>query len=86
MEIVTSIEKNKADPQTYLCVIFEIRDKQGKILHRENTHASDTMRWSMDWVLTNRIRLVSSDIGTRMWEQKTNGDWQLVLYDSAKPQ
>jgi hypothetical protein len=84
MEIVTSVEQSRADPTAYPCVIFEIRDKQGRVLYKQNTHASDRMRWNMDWVLTNRIRLVSSDIGTRLWEQETNGNWELILNDSNK--
>ena len=76
MVIVTSVEKNKADPKTYLCVVFEIRNKTGQVLIRENTHASDTMKWSMTWVSTNKIQLDSSDIGTYFWERQADGTWK----------
>jgi len=78
MVIVTSVETSKADPKTYLCVVLEIRDKAGRVLHKENTHASDTMRWNVDWVSTNRIRLVSSDIGNYYWETQADGTWKKV--------
>ena len=76
MEIVTSVEKSKADPKTYLCVVFEIRNKVGQVLTKENTRASDTMKWSMSWVSTNKIKLDSSDIGTYFWEEQADGTWK----------
>jgi len=76
MTIVTSIEQSQTDPTAYLCVVFEIRNKQGRVLYKENTHASDRMRWNMDWISTNKVRLASSDNGTYFWEQQTNGVWK----------
>jgi hypothetical protein len=59
-----------------LCVIFEVRDTSGRILHTENTLASDRMRWYMSWVSNDRIRLKSSDIGTYYWQRRADGSWQ----------
>ena len=74
--VVTSVEKRKADPKIYLCVIFEIRDRAGKVLHKENTHASDVSKWSIAWLSTNKIQLDSSDIGTYVWEKQSDGTWK----------
>ncbi|HSY74442.1 MAG TPA: hypothetical protein VK810_03145 [Dongiaceae bacterium] len=76
MSLVTSVEQSQQDPQTYLCVVFEIRDQAGKILHRENTHASVRMRWNMSWESNNRIRLDSSNIGTHHWTKQLDGNWK----------
>ena len=75
MTLHARIEQSRNDPVTYRCVIFEIRDGSGRILHTENTRASDTMRWKMSWVSDNRIRLESSDIGTYEWIRQADGDW-----------
>ena len=57
-------------------VVFEIRDQTGKVLHREDTRASDAMRWSMAWVSNERIELKSSDIGTYYWSRQPDGTWK----------
>lgn len=75
MTLHTRIEQSRNDSVTYLYVIFEIRDSSGRILHTENTRASDVMRWEMSWVADDRIRLESSDIGTREWRRQAGGNW-----------
>lgn len=75
MTLHTRIEQSRIDPITYLCVVFEIRDNSGRILHTENTRASNTMRWNMAWVADDRIRLESSDIGTYEWKRQADGRW-----------
>jgi hypothetical protein len=71
----TRIEQSRADPGAYLCVIFEIRDRSGRVIHAENTRASDRMRWKLSWVSNDRIRLNSSDIGTYEWKRLADGTW-----------
>jgi hypothetical protein len=75
MTLRTRIEQSRKDPFTYLCVVFEIRNGSGRILHTENTGASNTMRWNMTWVADDRIRLESSDIGTYEWGRQADGSW-----------
>ncbi len=75
MTLHTRIESSRADPGAYLCVIFEIRDRSGRVLYSENTRASDTMRWDLAWVSNNRIRLESSDIGRYDWRRQADGTW-----------
>jgi hypothetical protein len=75
MTLHTSIEQSRDDPGAYLCVILEIRDRDGKVLHSENTRASDVMRWDLSWISDDRIRLKSSDIGTHDWQRKDDGRW-----------
>jgi hypothetical protein len=76
LTLITLVEHSHQDPKTYLCVVFEIRDRNGKVLHRENTHASDTMRWNMSWESNTRVRLDSSDIGTYCWTKQRDESWR----------
>jgi hypothetical protein len=76
MTLHTWIENRKSDPTTYLCVVFQIRDENGRVLHEENTRASDAMRWRMSWDSDNVVRLESSDIGTYFWQLQPNGNWE----------
>src|SRR5690349_12225326 len=76
LELLASVETSKADLTSYRCVVIEIRNKAGQVLYKENTHASDTMNWSIAWVSTNKIRLDSSDIGTYFWVQQAQGGWR----------
>jgi hypothetical protein len=39
MTLHTRIEHSRSDPVTYLCLIFEIHGRSGRILHSENTRA-----------------------------------------------
>ena len=83
MMLHTRIEQSRVDPRAYLCVVFEIRDGSGRVLHAENTRASDRMRWNMSWVSDDRIRLESSDIGTYYWRKQADGGW--VKEQAEKP-
>ena len=75
MTLHTRVEQSRDDPGAYRCVVFEVRDGAGGVLHAENTRASDTMRWDMSWVSDDRIRLESSDIGTYYWRRRADGVW-----------
>lgn len=75
MTLHTRVERGRDDPGAYLCVIFEIRDRSGRIRHSENTRASSLMRWEMAWVSDDRVRLKSSDIGTLSWRKRPDGSW-----------
>jgi hypothetical protein len=75
MTLNTRIEQSRSDPATHLCVIFEIRDSSGRIVHSENTRASDAMSGRMSWVANDQIRLESSDIGTYHWRRPKVGPW-----------
>lgn len=79
LKIVTSVERNNADPAAYRCVILEIRDAAGRVIFRENTRASDTHRWSLTWISNDRIRLESSDIGTYCWSRQADNSWKKEL-------
>lgn len=77
MTLVTSIEHSRRDPAAYLCVVFKIRDQSGKTIYTENTRASHTSSWKMNWVSDDRIRLDSGDIGTHYWNRQTDGTWKI---------
>jgi hypothetical protein len=85
MMLVTSIERSRRDPASYLCVVFEIRSTNGATLHRENTRASDTMRWSMSWRGNLKVRLTSGDIGDYEWHKNPDGTWTKSEPDLNKP-
>lgn len=74
--LATSVETSQKDPRKYLCIVLEIRDKTGKLLHSENSGASATMRWQVSWLANDRIRLDSSDIGAFHWQQHPDGSWK----------
>ena len=76
LTLVTYVEQSRAKPRAYQCVVFEIRDRSGAILHTENTRASDLSRWQMTWVSSDRLRLESSDIGTHYWAKQPDGTWR----------
>lgn len=72
--MIPTVSYNKTDAG-YLEVHIEIRDVQsGKTLYQVQTHASDRMKWSVDWPDANTIRLKSSDIGTYCWRE-ADGIW-----------
>lgn len=75
MTLHSSIEQRRDDPSAYGCVVFEIRDSTGRVLHAENTRASDFMRWNMAWLADDHVRLESSDIGARHWRRQPDGVW-----------
>ena len=72
--LTTSVNQSKADPKRYLCVVVTICGKEGKEVHREVTPASDVMKWSIQWINDDTIRLDSSDVGSYIIEHK-DGTW-----------
>lgn len=72
----TTIEQSRRDPTIYGCVIIEIQDKASKVLHRENTGASDFQRWDIQWTSKDELRLTSSDIGTCFWTRQPDATWK----------
>ena len=78
MTLVPGVNASHADPVTYGCVQFTIQDAHGKVLHREQTHAADRMRWSLAWSGNDKVILNSSDIGTSAWQRRADGKWQPV--------
>jgi len=75
--MVPSVDYNKNNQNTYSLVHIEIRDvKSGKVLAQIQTRASDRMRWSIDWVDNNVVKLDSSDIGTYCWMEFSSGTWE----------
>ena len=76
MALLTSVEKSKTNPALYLCVTFEVRDKAGRLLAKENTRASDASAWNLSWDSIDRIKLESSDIGTYFWDRQADGTWK----------
>jgi hypothetical protein len=83
MTLHTRVNQSRDDPGAYLCIIFEIRDRSGRVLHSENTRASDLMRWDMAWLSDDRVRLKSSDVGTSFWRKQPDGVW--VKEQAQKP-
>jgi hypothetical protein len=74
--LVTSVNRSQVDPTTYLTVQFEIRDAvTDAVLFQQGTGASDRMRWSMNWLSDDEIKLVSSDIGDYCWRESSAGSW-----------
>lgn len=78
MTLHTRVEPSRADPGAYRCVVFEVRDRAGRVVHSENTRASDYMRWDISWASDHLIRLRSSDIGTLHWRRGADGGWSKV--------
>ena len=72
----TSVESSRSDPTLYGCVIIEVHDKTAKVLHRENTGASDFQRWDIAWTSNDKFRLTSSDIGTYTWTRQPDATWK----------
>ena len=73
--IVPTINYDKSDIGTYLCVNIEIRDVQSKeTLYQVQTYASDRMKWSVYWIDNNTFQLDSSDIGSYCWKEN-DGIW-----------
>src|SRR5262245_51337101 len=76
MTVTTSVNLSKQDPTRYLCVIVDITDPTGKPLHHEVTPASDTMRWSLQWVSNDELLLDSGDIGKDRIQRQPDGTWK----------
>ncbi len=75
-ELHTQTNQDKTNPARYLCVIVDIRDATGKVVYREVTPASDTMRWSIKWIDGKTIQLDSSDIGKFTIRRLEDGSWK----------
>jgi hypothetical protein len=72
--LVTSIPQKRDDPD-YGCLVFEIRDASGKVLHRTNTGAK-AAGWSIGWSSDNEVFVYCSDIGTQHWRKQADGSWR----------
>jgi hypothetical protein len=74
--IIPTINFNKEDQDKYLMVHIKIQEtKSGETLFQVQTSASDTMRWSVNWIDNNTVILKSSDIGVYCWEEN-NDIWK----------
>lgn len=74
--LVITTNTSRDDPTFYLTLIFEVRDKTTQtILHRQQTHASSRLAWSMAWLDNSIVQLQSSDIGTTCWQEQHDGTW-----------
>ena len=76
LSLSTSVNRSKAVPSRYLCVVVDITDSKGRPLHHEVTPASDTQRWSIQWVSNNEVLLKSSDVGNYRIRRQTDGTWK----------
>ncbi len=74
LALVTSIPQKRDDPD-YGCLVFEIRDAAGKVMHRENTGAKAT-GWSIGWSSDSQVFVYCSDIGTHHWNKQPDGSWK----------
>ena len=57
MTLHTRVEQSRSDPRTYLCVIFEVRDKSGRRPALGEHEGVGSMRCEMSWVTNERVRL-----------------------------
>jgi hypothetical protein len=74
--MIPMVNSNKDNYDSYLLVYLEIKDTQsGETLFQVQTRASDRMRWSVDWIDDNTVKLNSSDIGSYCWMEGDNGIW-----------
>jgi len=71
----SGVNRDTQDPARYLRVIVEIKDLYGKTIFREITPASDTRRWSLQWIGNDRILLDSSDIGRYVIRRVDSTRW-----------
>jgi hypothetical protein len=76
MTVSTSVNQSKANPTRYLCVVVDITDSTGKVLHHEVTPASDMQRWSIQWVSNDEALLKSSDVGNYRIRRQPDGMWK----------
>ena len=75
MTLTTSVNRGKANPTRYFCVVVDITDASGRTLHHEVTPASDTQRWSIRWMGNDAILLESSDVGIYEIRRQPDGTW-----------
>jgi hypothetical protein len=74
LTLVTAIPQKRDDPD-YGCLVFEIRDAAGKLVHRENTRAK-APGWSIGWSSDTQVFVYCSDIGTQHWNKQPDGTWK----------
>lgn len=77
LTVNTSVESSRKDPTAYGCVVIEIHDNSGKVLHRENSHTSAFHKWDITWASNDELKLLGSDSGPRSWMRQPDGTWQL---------
>jgi hypothetical protein len=67
------------------CVVFEIRNRSGALVHRENTRAPGSARWRIGWDGQNRVWLNSVETGLEYWAPGLDARWHRFAYkpDSA---
>jgi len=56
-------------------LLISIYDKNGKLLHQENTRASHVQKWSVRWLNNQKILIDSSDIGPVSIVSNNVGHW-----------
>jgi hypothetical protein len=76
MTLSNTVNQSKANPTRYLCVVVDITDSAGRVLHHEITPASDTQRWSIRWVSNEEALLKSSDVGRYRIRRQPDGTWK----------
>jgi len=81
----SSVNQSPEDPARYLCVIVEIKNLYGKTIYREITPASDTMRWSINWISNDAILLEGSDIGRYIIRRMDDKLW-IGGFEKPNPQ
>lgn len=83
--LVVSVNKSKAVPGQYYCLVFTVYDANEKVIDRIQTDASDRLKWNVAWDTEDRIWLDSADIGTYYWELGSNGRWQKYALGDKRP-
>jgi hypothetical protein len=83
MSLTTSVNQSNANPTRYLCVVVDITDSAGTKLHHEVTPASDTHRWSIQWITNDEVLLKSSDVGNFYIRRQPDGTWRGALATPA---
>jgi hypothetical protein len=77
--IIPIVNADKDDYNSYLLVSLEIQDMRSKkMLFRTQTRASDRMRWSVNWIDNNTVKLDSSDIGSYCWTEGSDTTWSEI--------
>jgi len=76
MTLVTYSSQFRDDPGGYHCVVIEIRDRRGWLLHKENTGVSDQRRWSVRWRSNDRIEVKGTGMKRCVWQCQPNGAWK----------
>jgi hypothetical protein len=76
LQILPQINTSKSDARKYLTVDFEVqRVNDGRAVAQQQTGASSRMKWSLRWLDNATIKLQSSDIGNKCWQQQEDLSW-----------